>query len=161
MLLPTVDLRAGGGASKEFRNIYDSAMEHFNCFSEKPIVLGNLDEYDEREFNSNDEDFKIFIHNKQIIITSFNSEVHESTAGIIATAVTDSINECAGLSGSSRFYPTGSPGIKVVNLLGCKSRFKKLPDQSIDILPPMNINRIHPSIVIEVAVVKDSVLSIE
>ena len=139
---------------KTFMEAYEAAMENYNPFSDDPYVLGDLENYDSREFLWDDEDdrrCKIFIHNGKILVTSFNNGVHEKAAAIIGRAVEDALNASTGMVGKV-FYASGATDIEIINLLGCKSRFIKQPDYSITLDEKLLKNRKHPSIVFEIGV---------
>ena len=145
-----------GRYRKSFREDYESAANNPDLSSDKPFILGNLDDYDPKEFNwDEDANFKIFIHNRKVMITSFGSGLHEVTSRIINDAIETALNFNSP-PGSTNFISQGSTDINVVNLLGCSTRFIKQPDDSITVSGQLNICRIHPGIAIEVGVTHEN-----
>lgn len=133
---------------------FQEALENQNmrwALGNFPFLLGHISEYAQEELRSCGLD--IFIHNNMIYYEKGDTPLHANTVYCLNNAIRDALSHAGlvGLDGAA-----AGRSFLLINLLGCRSIFGKVPDAGFTIVPRNSCIIEYPVLVSEIAVTHEN-----
>jgi hypothetical protein len=153
ILLRMTEMKKEGSPKRSLELDFQKSFENQDLrwnLGNFPYVIGHIDEYEEEEILSCGLD--IFIHNNVIYYTKGDTPLHADTVYYLQKTI-DSALVRSGLAGLDR--AAAGRSFLLMNLLGCHSKFGKVPDAGFVIDSRIASRLRYPVLVSEVAVMNE------